>query len=146
MPNLFPEINLPTLISPRTSQPKKYYPAPHFDFDSGDFLFDSAGRIIIADGREAFEQWCIKACMTERGTKIAYTDNYGAELEDAIKFNDAGAIQSMIVKTITETILAHECAEYVKNFSFEIEGDELKVSFDVKGRDWENLSRLTVIY
>ena len=146
MPNLYPTIELPTLISPQTSQPKKYYPAPNFDFETGDFLFDSAGKIVMADGREAFEQWCLKACMTERGTRLSYSDNYGVEMEDALKFNDAGAVQSSVVRTVTETILANPKAEYVKNFSFELSGDELKISFDVKGRDWQEVSRLTLSY
>lgn len=134
------------MISPRTSSKKNYSPAPNFDFETGDFLFDSAGRIVIADGREAFEQWCIKAVCTERGSRLAYSDNYGVELEEATKFNDAGAVQSAVVRTITEAILANPCAEYVKNFSFETSGDELKISFDVKGRDWAEESRLSVKY
>ena len=134
------------MISPRTSSKKNYSPAPKFNFETGDFLFDSAGRIVIADGREAFEAWCLKVCMTERGTRLAYSDNYGVELESATKFNDAGAVQSAVVRTITEAILANPCAEYVKNFSFETSGDELKISFDVKGRDWAEVSRLSVKY
>ena len=146
MPNLYPTIELPTLISPQTSQPKKYYPAPNFDFETGDFLFDGSGKFVMADGHEAFEQWVLKACMTERGTRLAYSDDYGVELEDAVKFTDAGAVRSSIVRTITETILANPCAEYVKNFSFETNGDEVKISFDVKGRPWQEVSRLTLKY
>ena len=145
MPNLYPTVELPTLISPRTSTTKKSYVAPNFDFEAGEFILDSAGRAVFADAKTTFENWCIKACLTERGTKIAYSTDYGAELEAATKFNNSGAIQSMIIKTITETILAHPKAEYVKNFYFEQEGDNLRVTFDVKGKNFEETT-LTVTY
>lgn len=144
MPNLYPEINLPTLIPPRTSNAKKNFVAPKFDFDAGDFLFDSAGRIKLADTRESFEQWCIKVCLTERNSRACYSNDYGVEFEDALKSGNAAA-KSMLIKTLTEAILCHPRAEYVKNFSFELEGDGLKISFDAKGKDFDE-SNLSVVY
>ena len=144
VPNIYPTLNLPTLIQPRSSTQKKYFPSPYFNFDSGDFLFDRAGRPIIADEKETFEQWCLKVCMTERGTRLAYSDKIGGEWEAAMKESDVEAVKSSIIRTITETILINPAAEWVKNFSFEAAGDELKVSFDVKGQAWLEPSRLTI--
>ena len=145
MPNLYPTLKLPTLITPRTAAgQKKYYPAPYFDYESGDFLFDSAGRPIMASGKETFEQWCLKVCTTERGTCLAYSDKIGGEFEAAMKMPDVEAVKSSIIRTITETILVNPVTEWVKNFSFESVGDELKVSFDVKGRQWQEVSHLTI--
>ena len=147
MPDLYPTINLPTLISPR-AQPieKKYKIAPNFDFESGEFLIDSAGRPIFASGKETFCQWCIKTCMTERGSRLAYSDRIGTEFEAALKEPDPAAVRSSIVRTITETILVNPAAEYVKNFSFDVEGEHLYVTFEVKGREWEETSKLTLDY
>ena len=147
MPDLYPTINLPTLISPR-AQPieKKYKLAPNFDFESGEFLIDRAGRPIFASGRETFCQWCIKTCMTERGSRLAYSDKIGTEFEAALKEPSPEAVKSSIVRTITETILVNPAAEYVKNFSFEVEGEHLFVTFEVKGREWDEVDRLTLDY
>ena len=84
MPNLYPEINLPTLILPRSAQPKKNFVSPSFDFNSGDFLIDSAGRPVMADTQETFEQWCLKVATTERGSRLAYSTNYGVEPNSAV--------------------------------------------------------------
>lgn len=146
MPNLFPTFNLPT-ITPRTTPPAvKYYQSPHFDFESGDFVFEPSGKIKMATGREAFEQWCMKVCMTERGTRLAYSTDIGTEFEAAMKMPSVEAVKSSVVRTITESIMCHPCAEWVKNFVFRAEGDSLWVTFDVKGRDWSEAGTLTVKY
>ena len=146
MPNLFPTFNLPTLNISTAPKTKRYYQSPSFDFETGDFLIDRAGRPIMSDGRETFEQWCLKVCMTERGTRLAYSDKIGTEFEAAIHFTDPAAVKSSIIRTISESILVHPAAEYVKNFQFKSEGDSLQVSFDVKSRDFDDASRLTVAY
>lgn len=131
---LYPEINLPTIAIPQSSQ-VKYLPAPNFDFATGEFALDSHGRMTFADGREAFAQWCMKVCMVERNTRLAYSDKIGVELIDALKEPTAAAVKSSIARTLTEAILIHPLAEYVKNFTFRMEADKLQISFSVKGRD-----------
>lgn len=144
MPQLYPTINLPTLGIPTRKQEKKYYPAPYFDFNRGDFLFDGAGRPIIADGRETFAQWIIKTCNTERGTRLAYSDKIGGEFLAAMKMPTIEAVKSAIIRTVTETCMVHPCTEWVKNFEFEVEGDELHVKFEVKGKDWADAISVTI--
>ena len=145
MPQLYPTINLPTLMAPRSQPAQKVYKvAPYFSFEVGDFLFDSAGRVIMADGKETFEQWCIKVCSTERGTRLAYSDKIGTEFEAAMKEPDIEAVKSSVVRTITESILVNPAAEWVKNFSLTSEGDSLWVTFEVKARPWAEASTLTV--
>lgn len=146
MPNLYPQVDLPTILTPQVQSRKKYLPAPNFDFAAGDFITDSHGRMIFADGQEAFEQWCMKTCMVERGTKLAYSDKIGVEIERAVKEPSTEAIKSAIVRTLTEAILVHPAAEYVKNFEFAIDGDRLKVTFTVKGRDLPEEFTANVFY
>ena len=145
MPSLYPQIKLPTLIKPRAvAHTQKYYPAPAFNFETGDFIFDGAGRMVMTDEKTAFEDWAIKVCSTERGAHLAYSGKIGCEWHKVMKENDYAAVQSSIVRTITETIMINPAAEWVKNFEFEGSGDELKVSFDVKGKNWLDASRLTI--
>ena len=111
---------------------KKYRSAPLFDFQTGDFVRDGAGRIVMADGKEAFAQWCLKVCVTERGTKLAYSDKIGTEIMSAVKESDAESVKSSIERTI--------------NFSFSIDGDHLFVDFVVKGKNWAEEIALKVGY
>lgn len=145
MPQLFPVINLPTLVTPPTTpRDRKYLPAPQFNWQTGDFDFDSAGRFVMAGGREAFEQWCIKVCATERGTRLAYSDKIGTEFEAAMHLSDPEAVKSSIIRTITESIMVHPAAEYVKDFHFSMTGDRLYVTLTVKGKPWAEASQLTL--
>lgn len=145
MPSIYPQINLPTLIKPRAvAHTQKYYPAPAFNFETGEFLISGDGKLIMADEKTAFEDWCIKTCMTERNTRLAYSDKIGCEWYNVYKEPDQEAVKSSIIRTITETIMTHPAAEYVRDFEFEGTGDQLKVSFDVKGKAWLDTSRLTI--
>ena len=147
MPNLYPTVNLPSLMKPQISDSeKKYRPAPLFDFQTGDFLRDGACRIVMADGKAAFAQWCLKVCVTERGTKLAYSDKIGTEIMSAVKESDAESVKSSIERTITEALMVNPVTEYVKNFSFSIDGDHLFVNFVVKGKNWAEEIALKVGY
>ena len=67
------------------------------------------------------------------------------KFETASKKTSPEAVKSALIRTLAEAILVHPAAEYVKNFSFEFEGDNLRVTFDVKGRDLPEIT-LTVVY
>jgi len=147
MPNLYPTVNLPSLMKPQISDSeKKYRSAPLFDFQTGDFIRDGAGRIVMTNGKEAFAQWCLKVCVTERGTKLAYSDKIGTEIMSAVKESDAESVKSSIERTITEALMVNPVTEYVKNFSFSIDGDHLFVDFVVKGKNWAEEIALKVGY
>lgn len=140
MPNLYPTFNLPTIATPNIEPDREIYkPAPMFDYDSGDFVRDGANRLVMASGREAYMEWCLKQCATERDTKLAYSDKIGVELTAAVKDSagDPQAVQSAIERTITEALMVHPATEYVRNFEFTWDGgSHLYVKFVVKGRDY----------
>lgn len=128
---LYPTINLPRLIRPSSrSRENGSGLQPSFDFLSGDFLF-AAGRPLLINGQEAFEQWCLKVCMTERNTRLAYTDKIGTEFRQVAGMNDREAIKSHIIRTLTEAILIHPRARAVKDFTFTLGADSVAVSFEV---------------
>ena len=129
---LYPTFDLPKMTAPKGSRTTEYKEAPYFDFDIGDFVLDGAHRPTRANGKEAFCQWCLKVCATERRTKLAYSDAIGVEIQKAAKeCKDIAALQSAIERTITEAILVNPAAELVKDFSFKYEGDHLWVTFTV---------------
>ena len=147
MPNLYPTVNLPTISAPQRAREEEIYkPAPLFDFEAGDFVLDGAGRPVMATGREAYIQWCMKVCVTERNTKMAYSDKIGTELIAATKESGRQAVQSAIIRTITEALMVHPATEYVRYFKFKWDGDHLRIEFRVKGKKWFEEDILTVIY
>lgn len=146
--SIYPTFNLPAVTADSELQKKKSYKQSFFfDYATGDFLRDGANRLVLAEGREAFCQWCLKQCATERSTKLAYSDKIGVEIVKAVREeSDIKAIESAIQRTITEALMVNPETEYVKNFRFAWDGaDRLLVSFVVKGHEWDE-DTLAVTY
>lgn len=137
MVGIYPEINLPTLKKPRRKSTYTQKVSPYFDHRVGEFVFDRAGRVIMATPQESYEQWCIKVCCTERFTRLAYTSKYGVEMRQIARMSDTSAAKSEIIRTLTEALMAHPMTYSVKNFTFRVEGDQVWVSFDINARDFE---------
>ena len=132
MPNLYPVFDMPEIAEQRQTQLEPEYPESYlFDFEKGDFVLDGAGRIAIADGHTAWVQWCIKAVLTERFAYLAYSGNYGVEIDEALKQPTRALVEMEIERTITEALLADPRTELVRDFSFKWRADELYVSFTI---------------
>ena len=111
--NLFPVFDVPEIITPAPAEEQKYKPSIYFDYILGDFKRNGANKMIEADGREAYRQWCIKTVLTERLDRMAYSSDIGAELDDALKQADRPAVESAIERTITEALMVNKRTEYV---------------------------------
>ena len=132
MPNLYPVFEMPELMEQQQAQPEPEYPESYlFDFEKGDFVRDAAGRIAVADGHRAWAQWCVKTVLTERFAYLAYSGNYGVEIDEALKQPTRAAVETEVERTITEALLADPRTYAVRDFSFEWRGNELYVSFTV---------------
>ena len=132
MPNLYPSFEMPEIVEQQQAQPEPEYPKSYlFDFEKGDFVLDGAGRIVIADGYTAWVQWCVKTVMTERFACLAYSGNYGVEIDKALKQPTRAAVETEVERTITEALIIDPRTEMVKDFSFRWYADELYVTFTV---------------
>jgi len=132
MPNLYPTFELPTIVEQEQPQLAPEYPESYlFDFEKGDFVRDAAGKIVVADGHQAWVQWCVKTVMTERFACLAYSWNYGVEVKQARKQPDRALMEMEIERTITEALMADLRTELVKDFTFQWHADELYVSFTI---------------
>ena len=132
MPSLYPAFEMPEMMEQQQTQLAPEYPRSYlFDFDKGDFVRDGTGRIVVCDGHTAWVQWCIKAVMTERFSRLAYSGNYGVEIDEALKQPTRAAVETEVERTITEALLADPRTYAVRDFSFEWRGNELYVSFTV---------------
>ena len=72
---LYPVFEVPDFVAKKNEENRKqqYKPSVYFDYATGDFRLDGAGRMAGASGREAYMQWCIKTVMTERDAFLAYS-------------------------------------------------------------------------
>ena len=142
---LFPVFEVPELVTETQNQNRSYKPSVFFDFENGDFTRDGAYRMTVATGKEAYMQWCRKTVTTERDAFLAYSTDIGIEGESALAEGDRAAVESALEKTITEALMVNTHTEYVRNFEFVWKGDELHMSFTIKGKEWEETS-VRVLY
>lgn len=133
---LFPVVNVPVEEAEEEEYDEEYRPSALWDFEKGDFAVDGAGRVVEANGMEAFIQWCVKAAQTERYTCLAYDDDIGTEI-DSLEKDDPLAVESEIERTITEALMVNPRTEYVRDFEFTSNGDVLNCTFTVKGIGFE---------
>lgn len=130
MPNLYPVFEVPELVEQQQTEPApKYGKSWLFDFKKGDFVLDGAGRVVEADGHTAWAQWCVMAVLTQRFAYPVYSNDYGAELEEAVQQKDRGAVETDVEQTVTETLMVDPRTKLVRDFAFRWEGDQLFVSF-----------------
>ena len=141
---LFPTFDMPE-IEEEDEDEEQYYPSVDFDFENGDFVLDGAHRMVKADGREAWIQWCMKIVGTERESFLAYSDDIGTEFEEMENWTDRSVRQAEIADTITEALMVHPCTESVDDFVFEHTADECEVTFTVKGYNYDEVQLTTVV-
>lgn len=135
--SLFPVFEVPEIINEEAQYDREYRRSMKWDAEAGDFVLDGANRVVECDGMEAYMIWCFKTVQTERYRCLAYPSYIGTELESAID-DDREVVQSMVERTITDALLVNPRTEYVRDFAFEWDADELHVTFTVKGVSMED--------
>ena len=113
----------------------EYKRSMKWDPAKGDFVRDSTNRVMECSGQEAFMVWCYKIALTERYSCLAYPDEIGTELEDAVCDDDPATVESRMQRTITEALMTNPRTESVDNFVFTWNGDTVSCTFDVVGID-----------
>ncbi len=132
MSNLYPVFEMPELMEQQqTELAPRYGKSWLFDFKTGDFVIDGAGKVIQTDGHTAWAQWCVKTVLTERFAYLAYSQNYGTEIETALRQPSRQAVEAELERAITEALLVDPRTEMVRDFRFTWEGDQLQVAFAV---------------
>lgn len=137
---LFPVFSVPEISTPAAAEERKYRRSIDFDFEAGDFRRDGAGKLVEVGGREAYAQWCQKTVLTERFVFLAYSMDIGTEMVEAMAQADRAAVESAVERTINEALMVNPKTEYVRNFEFSRSADELRCTFIVKGKDWEEFT------
>ena len=130
---LYPVFEVPDFVAKKNEENRKqqYKPSVYFDYATGDFRLDGAGRMAGASGREAYMQWCIKTVMTERDAFLAYSTKYGAELETSLAQSDRASVEASLERTITEAFTWPE-------------PDSCDCEFVVKGRGYDEIQTVSL--
>lgn len=141
---LFPVVNVPEFIEESSQLDTQYKRSVKWDPAKGDFVRDGANRMVECDGKEAYAIWCFKTAQTERFRCMAYPDTIGTEMERAMDDDDEKIVESMVQRTVTDAIMVNPRTEWVRNFVFTWDGDNMTCTFDVKGIDWDELVHITL--
>lgn len=141
MPNLFPEGYETEKIVPDEIRPTSsigYRNGIAFDDELGDFLRDGKNMLLDSNGLESWKSWCINCLQTERYKHLAYSTDFGIELESALKSTSRDEAESILTRQITEAILAdpYKRAEYVDFVEFDWTApDAVEAHVVIKGKE-----------
>ncbi len=134
---LFPVVEVPEFIPETTRYDTQYKRSAKWDPVKGDFVRDGANRIAECNGRKAFTIWCFKIAQTERYRCLAYSDSIGTEMERAMDNDDEETVESMAERTIIDALMVNPRTEYVGDFDFTWDADQMHCTFQVKGIGWD---------
>lgn len=142
MPNLYPEFDESAMEEAGiNTEENPFKLAPYFDYETGDFVRQSGNKIRYASGIEAWEQWCMKAVMTKRYATLAYTDDYGSEILNALRSENREEAKSIIERTITETLMVDRRTDHIESIEFlELSSDGLEVEIVVVSIEGEAIN------
>lgn len=134
MTKLYPEFD-ESLLDDSQEEVAEYKGSYYFDFEKGDFALAGNGKVMRSNGTEAWQQRCIKALLTPKGSCFAYL-NHGSEILYSINTTDRKEAESNIRRAIKETLLADKLTERVDDIIFDwLAPDGAEVSFKVVGVD-----------
>lgn len=139
MANLFPEgydAEIITADDLRGTTAIGYRNGPAFDNEAGDFCRDGMNKIMDADGIESWKNWCINCLRTERYKHLAYSSDFGIELDAVFAATSRDEAESILIRQINEAILAdpYQRTDYIETIDVKWVGtDSLLVSVTIHG-------------
>lgn len=149
--NLYPDFEVPEIADEEEEYDTEYKASVKWNAELGDFVRDNSNRLVQCSGEEAYIIWCLKVVQTERDNHMAYVEevvgeenDIGAELDDATSDEDQDIVEAMLEQTITDTIGMNPRTEYVGDFDFQWEGDEVHVTFNVKGVNMDDTISISI--
>lgn len=151
MPNLFPEgyeneTVAPTEIGSKT--PIGYKVSAMFDYEKGDFVRNGQNQVLTASGIDTWKAWCTNAVLTERYAYLAYSSDFGVEIEEAMKAETRDKAESLLTRTITESLMAdpYQRTHFVKSITYHWDSpDSVEASIVVIGIDNATIDIVTTL-
>lgn len=124
MPNLFPTgYESETIGSDAIVKniPIGYRGGIAFDDKIGDFMRDGKNRVLDSTGVESWKSWCVNCLQTERYKHLAYSTDFGIELDAIFSARSREEAESILTRQITEAILAdpYGRTEFIESLDYE---------------------------
>lgn len=136
--SLFPVVDIPDFTEVEETYDANYRPSLSWDLEAGDFVRGPDHRVQSSSGLDAYKTWCLKTVSTERYHCLAYDNDIGTEMEDAVKEEDDNAVELAVQRTIEEALMVNPRTESVEDFTFSWEPDSLTVTLWVYSVGWES--------
>lgn len=143
MPNLFPEeLDFDEFIE-HTEDDIAFKGSYAFDFETGDFIKGSNGKVAKVGVKESYIQWCNKCLNTSRFKHLSYSDDYGQEYYTLIGSGlSKEAIELEVERMTEEALFVHPYTDsiYDFDFSWNENKEELYFSFEVRTIEDERIT------
>lgn len=139
--NLFPEGYENETVEPdelKGSTAIGYRNGISFDDLAGDFRRDGKNKLMDSDGIESWKSWCINCVQTERYKHLAYSSDFGIELDKVFAAESRAEAESVLVRQITEAIMAdpYQRAQYIEDIKLSWRSpDAIAAEVTVRGID-----------
>lgn len=139
--NLFPVGYENEIITEKdlvSERPTGYRNGIAFDSQRGDFLRDGMNKLLDSDGIESWKSWCINCLQTERYKHLAYSTDYGIEMDKAMLASNREEAESVLTRQITEAIMAdpYKRTKYIEEITFSwTSPDSVAVAVTIHGVD-----------
>ena len=94
--------------------------------------------ILDSDGIDSWKSWCVNCLQTERYKHMAYSSDFGIELDAAFAAETREEAESILTRQITEALLAdpYERCEFIEDITFTwTASDALQVAVIIHGID-----------
>lgn len=139
--NLFPDgyenevITAEDLIS---DQPTVYKNGIAFDDERGDFLRDGMNKLLDSDGIESWKSWCVNCVRTERYKHLAYSSDFGIEIDKAMNAGSREEAENILTREITDALMAdpYKRTKYIEEITYDwMAPDAVSVVVTVRGVD-----------
>lgn len=137
--NLYPEDYEDETIEDEDTEdeePIGYRPGVAFDWNTGDFIRDGRNMLQEATGVESWQQWCQNCLQTERYKYLAYSEDYGIEVEEVFAASTREEAESILTRQITEALEAdpYGRTSYIDSIAYDwTASDAVQVELTVVG-------------
>ena len=139
--NLFPvgyEEEVITQEDLSSNAPTGYRNGIAFDYETGDFKRDGMNKLLDSDGIESWKSWCVNCLQTERYKHLAYSTDFGIELDKVFAAGSRQEAENILTREITEAIMAdpYERAAYIEDVAYDWTApDAIVVELAIHGID-----------
>ena len=140
MANLFPvgyENEVITEDDLNAEKPVGYRNGVDFDYELGDFKRDGKNKMLDSSGIESWKSWCNNCLNTERYKHLAYSTDFGIEIDAALKARNQAEAESILTRQITEALMAdpYGRTEYIEEIIFDwTSTDTVNVGVSIHGK------------